>query len=105
MIRARFAFPTPMTTTDELGYVAALLTTIAFAPQAWLTWKTRSADGISLPMYLLFSYGIVLWGLYGLLIHSWPVVVANGLTLVQAVFILAMKLGLRPTPRLAVAGR
>jgi MtN3 and saliva related transmembrane protein len=94
-----------MTTTDELGYVAAMLTTIAFLPQAWLTWKTRSTEGVSLPMYLLFSSGILLWGLYGLRIHSWPVVVANALTLVQAVFILAMKLGLRPTPRLVAAGR
>jgi hypothetical protein len=41
----------PMTLIDLFGYIAAMLTTTAFAPQALLTWKTRSVDGISLGMY------------------------------------------------------
>jgi MtN3 and saliva related transmembrane protein len=89
--------------TDCLGYIAAMLTTIAFAPQAWLTWKTRATEGISTPMYLMFSSGVLLWGIYGLMIHSWPVMIANVLTLAQALLILSLKLGvfpfaLRPAP-------
>ncbi|GAA5181528.1 SemiSWEET transporter [Niveibacterium umoris] len=77
---------------DVLGYIAATLTTVAFVPQAWLTWKTRSAHGVSLGMYCVFVAGIVMWLVYGLFISAWPVVIANVVTLALASFILAMKI-------------
>lgn len=75
-----------------IGALAAFLTTIAFLPQAWLTWKSRRADGVSLATYSMFTIGVGLWFLYGLLLGAWPVIIANFLTLVLALFILAMKL-------------
>jgi len=78
--------------TEVLGYVAALLTTAAFLPQAWLTWRTRSTEGVSTAMYSMFSIGVALWGIYGIAIHSWPVIIANALTLAQALMILSLKL-------------
>lgn len=77
---------------DLVGYAAALLTTIAFVPQAWKTWKTRSAAGVSLRMYLIFTLGVALWLAYGLMIGAWPVIAANAVTLVLALFILAMRI-------------
>jgi MtN3 and saliva related transmembrane protein len=77
---------------DLIGYLAASLTTSAFIPQAWLTWKTRSAAGVSLGMYCVFTTGVALWLIYGLLSEAWPVVVANTVTLSLAAFILLMKL-------------
>jgi MtN3 and saliva related transmembrane protein len=79
---------------DLTGYAAATLTTIAFVPQAWKTWKTRSAAGVSLRMYAIFTTGVALWLAYGLLIRAWPVVIANVVTLVLALFILVMRLKL-----------
>ena len=81
-----------MTATDFIGYVAATLTTAAFIPQALLTWRTRRADGVSLWMYSIFVIGVALWLTYGWLSAAWPVIVANALTLVLALFILIMKL-------------
>jgi MtN3 and saliva related transmembrane protein len=78
--------------TDAIGYLAATLTTAAFVPQAWLTWKTRRADGVSLGMYSIFTAGVALWLIYGISIDAWPIVVANAITLVLATFILLMKL-------------
>jgi MtN3 and saliva related transmembrane protein len=78
--------------TDALGYVAAILTTVAFLPQAWLTWRKRAVEGVSTAMYSMFSVGVALWGIYGIVIHSWPVVIANALTLVQSLLILSVKL-------------
>lgn len=78
--------------TDAIGYLAATLTTVAFIPQAWLTWKTRRADGISRSMYMVFLLGVALWLVYGLAIGAWPIVVANASTLALARFILEMKL-------------
>lgn len=76
---------------DWLGYAAALLTTGAFVPQAWLAWRTRDLAGVSLAMYAGFTLGIALWLLYGLALRSWPMVLANGVTLALALFILALK--------------
>jgi len=77
---------------DLIGYLAAILTTSAFVPQAWLTWKTRSAHGVSLGMYSVFVAGVACWLLYGISLHAWPVIVANAVTLSLASFILIMKI-------------
>lgn len=77
---------------DWIGYLAASLTTLSFVPQAWLTFRTRNVSGISLGMYSAFTAGIALWLVYGLVLNSWPIVVANTITLGLAIAILAMKL-------------
>ena len=82
--------------TELLGYLAALLTTIAFVPQAWQTFRTRDVSGISAPMYGVFSSGVALWLAYGILLRAWPIVAANAVTLALALAILAMKLRFRP---------
>ena len=81
-----------MPSTDLIGYLAASLTTAAFLPQAWLTWETRCADGISLAMYGTFTVGIALWLAYGLQLGAMPIVMANLIILLPACFILIMKI-------------
>lgn len=81
-----------MSFNDVLGSIAALLTTSAFVPQAYMTWKLRSARGVSLGMYVVFTLGIALWLWYGVNLGSVPIVAANTVTLVLAGFILGMKL-------------
>ena len=76
---------------DWLGYAAATLTTAAFVPQAWLTFRTRDVSGISLGMYSAFTVGVVLWLAYGVALKAWPVVFANAVTLALALSILVMK--------------
>lgn len=83
--------PTP---TDWLGYLAATLTTSAFVPQAWHTFRSRDVSGISLGMYSTFTVGITLWLAYGLLLQAWPIVAANSVTLALSAAILGMKLRL-----------
>jgi MtN3 and saliva related transmembrane protein len=74
-----------------LGYTAASLTTLSFIPQAIKTLRTGDTRGISLRMYALFTAGIALWGLYGLLTGDGPLIAANAITLVAAGFILDRK--------------
>jgi MtN3 and saliva related transmembrane protein len=74
------------------GYSAAFLTTIAFVPQVWQSWRTRNLSGISLPMYALFTLGVALWLGYGLMIGSLPVIAANGITLALASVVLWLKI-------------
>ena len=77
---------------DVIGSVAAVLTTASFIPQAWHSFKTRDVSGISLSMYSAFTLGVALWLLYGVLLQSWPLMIANSITLVLAAAILGMKL-------------
>ena len=77
---------------DTIGSVAAVLTTASFIPQVWHSFKTRDVSGISLGMYSVFTVGIALWLVYGVLLHSWPLMLANGVTLAFAAAILVMKL-------------
>lgn len=84
--------PTTMSLLDLIGSAAAFLTTASFLPQAWLSFKTRDVSGVSLSMYGVFTVGVALWLAYGLLLGSWPMVIANSITLGLAVMILGMKL-------------
>ena len=81
-----------MASPDLIGYVAACLTTSAFVPQAWLTWRRKRAEGVSLFMYIIMVAGVAMWLTYGVLLHAWPIVIANVVTLLLAIFILLMKL-------------
>jgi MtN3 and saliva related transmembrane protein len=76
---------------DIIGSLAAVLTTISFFPQAWHTFKTKDVSGVSLVMYSVFTIGVSLWLVYGLLLRAWPIVVANVVTLGLALAILGMK--------------
>ncbi|WP_309684043.1 SemiSWEET transporter [Polaromonas sp.] len=77
---------------DCVGALAACLTTLSFLPQVWLSFKTRDVSGVSLSMYCVFTVGVALWLVYGLMLDAWPVVIANVITLMLALAILAMKL-------------
>lgn len=74
------------------GLLAAVLTTVSFLPQVYKTWKTRDTSGISLSMYSIFVIGIACWLIYGLYLMSWPMIVANAITLVLSGSILLMKI-------------
>lgn len=74
--------------TQWLGYLAATLTTGAFVPQAWHTFRSSDLAGISLGMYAAFTAGVALWLLYGVALGEWPIVVANAVTLALASTIL-----------------
>lgn len=75
-----------------IGSAAAVCTTIAFVPQLARVYRLKSARDISLAMFLVFSVGELLWLLYGVFIHSMPVVLANAVTLALALAILSLKL-------------
>jgi len=75
-----------------IGLAAAFCTTIAFLPQVIRTWRTRSTKDISLTMFLVFTTGIFLWLVYGVIIHDAPLIAANGVTFVLSGMILYFKL-------------
>jgi MtN3 and saliva related transmembrane protein len=76
---------------ELIGYCAGALTTIAFLPQVIRTWRS-GGQALSGLMLALFGTGVSLWFLYGLLRNSRPIMLANGLTDLQVVVILVLKL-------------
>ncbi|MBN2597615.1 MAG: SemiSWEET transporter [Marinifilaceae bacterium] len=75
-----------------LGFAAAFCTTVSFVPQAIRIIKTKHTKDISLAMYSLFNIGILLWLLYGIVIVSWPMILANAVTLLLTLIILYLKI-------------
>jgi MtN3 and saliva related transmembrane protein len=65
-----------------VGYIAAASTTI----------KTKDTKAISLGMYVLFTFGVLMWLIYGIFNTDWPIIVANGVTLILAIVILFYKM-------------
>lgn len=84
-----------MTLPDLIGTFAAVLTTASFLPQAWHTFQTKDVRGISLGMYSVFTSGVAMWLVYGILLNAWPIVISNAITVALASAILVMKLRYR----------
>ena len=65
---------------EWMGYAAATCTTLSFIPQAVKTIRSRDTSGISLLMYVVFTFGIACWFGYGVFLQSWPMIVSNAIT-------------------------
>lgn len=80
------------TVVSFVGFAAGTLTTLAFLPQVLHTWRLRTAEGLSWTTLVTFSVGVALWLIYGIALHAWPVIVANGVTLALQLPLVGMKL-------------
>jgi MtN3 and saliva related transmembrane protein len=76
---------------SEIGVIAAALTTSAFLPQLIKVWRSKSAKDVSLGMFVVFTIGIALWLLYGVLRSDPVIIAANIVTFVLALAILILK--------------
>ncbi len=81
-----------VTLIDSIGSIAATFTTVSFVPQVWQVWRSKHTKDISLGMYSLFTLGVALWLVYGILLMSWPIIIANSITVLLAGAVLLMKL-------------
>ena len=77
---------------DLLGYIAGALTTFAYLPQVLKILRHKGTKDISIVMYVMLCTGIACWMVYGIGLHSWPIVLANAVTLALAGIILVAKI-------------
>ncbi|MGE3317827.1 MAG: SemiSWEET family sugar transporter [Candidatus Berkiella sp.] len=77
--------------TETVGLIAAFCTTFAFIPQVVQLYRTRVTTGISLGMYCIFTTGVFLWLIYGVILSSPSLIIANALTFIFALCVLVMK--------------
>ena len=81
--------------TEFFGFLGAFLTTLAFVPQVVRTWRTRSAEDLSLAMLTVFFAGIVCWLAYGLSLGAAPIIMGNIVTLALTGILIALKLSIK----------
>ena len=77
---------------NNLGYLAGLLTTIAFIPQVIKVWGSKSTSDISLVMFIVFTLGVLLWLIYGVIINDYSLVITNSVTFSLSLSILVAKI-------------
>tara|TARA_R110000868_G_scaffold101997_2_gene280823 strand:+ start:1630 stop:1893 length:264 start_codon:yes stop_codon:yes gene_type:complete len=77
---------------EIIGFIAAILTTSAFVPQVYKTWKTKDVKAISLTMYLVMFTGVLLWLVYGIYINSLSMLIANSVTSILILSIIIFKI-------------
>lgn len=81
-----------METFTIIGLLAGTLTTGAFLPQVIKTLKLKETKDLSLWMYIILSTGVFLWLVYGIMIKDLPIIAANAISFILAIFILSSKL-------------
>ena len=86
-----WAWTNELCVAELIGYAAAFCGTVSLIPQIIKLWKERSAKAISATMYLIYTFGVVLWLIYGIMINSIPLIIAEIITLVLSIAILIMK--------------
>jgi len=76
---------------EIIGFVAAFLTTAAFLPQVYKTWKTKDVSALSMPMLLMFFVGVFIWLVYGFYKESPSMITANAITVCSAFLLIYFK--------------
>jgi MtN3 and saliva related transmembrane protein len=81
-----------MTLATAIGMIAAVCTTVALIPQSIQVIKTKNTRDISLGMYVIFTFGLLCWLIFGLMTTNIPVISANTISIIFSSIILGMKI-------------
>ncbi|MEL6718949.1 MAG: SemiSWEET transporter [Bacteroidota bacterium] len=76
----------------NIGIIAAVLTTLAFVPQAYKTIKTQETENLSLPTFTMILVGTILWCIHGTTINDYPLIFANAITAFLSGIIVFLKI-------------
>ena len=76
---------------DILGLTAGSISGITFIPQVIKTWKTKSADDISLLMFTFATLSVIMWLVYGLIKKDIAIIYTNSLVLICSLVMLYFK--------------
>ena len=66
---------------EAIGLFAGLLGIVAWLPQIREVWVLKKHEGISIPTFSIVTIALCLWLVYGVLINSIAMIIANVVTL------------------------
>jgi MtN3 and saliva related transmembrane protein len=75
-----------------IGLLAAVVSTVGFAPQVIKVYRTRMTRDLSLGSYIILFSGLALWFIYGLLLGDVPIISGNAIACAMAAYIIYMKI-------------
>ncbi len=81
-----------MSIAEIIGFLAAFICSVSMTPQVVKIYRTKKTSDLSLGAFGILASGLFLWFVYGLLIHSIPVIVGNGIGVGFTLYIIIMKL-------------
>ena len=86
-----------------VGSVTGFCTTFAFVPQVVKIWK-QGGRGLSYGMLALYLFGVILWLVYGLLLHAQAIIFTNFATaiLISIATILKARTAKRDVSKVAI---
>ncbi len=73
-----------------IGSVAATLTMFSFVPQILKISRSKSVNDLSVVTLVQFTAGVSLWLIYGLHLRNYIIIVANSVTLLSLLILLAL---------------
>jgi len=79
-------------TTEIIGFLAAFICAVSMTPQVVKIYRTKKTSDLSLGAFSVLASGLFLWFIYGLLIHSLPIIVGNGIGFSFTLYIIIMKI-------------
>ena len=62
---------------DGLGFLAGFLTSFSASPQLYYCYKTRDVRSFDIKFLVMLASGLLLWGIYGAIIGSVPIILFN----------------------------
>ncbi|MFC1728205.1 SemiSWEET family sugar transporter [Nanoarchaeota archaeon] len=77
-----------MTLLATLATIFGVVNGFANFPQIYKVFKTKSSKDLAVTTYILLTVGSIVWVLYGIEIRNIPVLVMNGLALLEFIAIL-----------------
>ncbi len=74
-----------------VGIVAGIFTSTSLMPQLIKTFKTKTAEEISLVMLITLMLGIGLWIFYGILRKDLPIIITNGFSFMLNIILIVLR--------------
>ncbi|HBT81711.1 hypothetical protein A2757_03620 [Candidatus Giovannonibacteria bacterium RIFCSPHIGHO2_01_FULL_48_47] len=61
---------------EIFAVVMGILMSLGYYPQAYKIFKTKSADDISIPSFIIFSLGTLAWFIYGIYLNNFTIMIS-----------------------------
>jgi len=81
-----------MNWSEVLGHVASLLSSVAFLPQVYYTWKTKSVKDLNLLMIVIVFLSTIIWMIYGIANQLLPVIICNTIISLLSLLLIIFKI-------------
>ena len=81
-----------MNWSEVLGHVASILSSVAFLPQVYYTWKTKSVKDLNLLMIVIVFLSTIIWMIYGIANQLLPVIICNTIICLLSLLLIIFKI-------------